>query len=83
MGNFYLASESPRGENCHILAVDVLPILGESRSSQAGEVMLGGGVLPKVQRVVEDRQFDWAWGTLEYINIRAKTVTHRAQGGHR
>ncbi len=22
MGNFYLASESPRGENCHILAVD-------------------------------------------------------------
>lgn len=24
MGNFYLASELPRGENCHILAVDVL-----------------------------------------------------------
>lgn len=23
MDNFYLASESPRGENCHILAVDV------------------------------------------------------------
>lgn len=25
MSNFYLASELPRGENCHILAVDVLP----------------------------------------------------------
>lgn len=71
MGNFYLASELPRGENCHILAVNVLPFWGNP--SQAKQEGWWGGS-PK--RVVEDRQSDWAWGT-EYINIRAKTVTHR------
>lgn len=56
IGHFYLASELPRGENCHILAVDVLQFWGESQSSQAERVMQrvgdGGGVLPKVLRVV-------------------------------
>lgn len=28
MGKFYLASELPRGENCHILGVDVLQFWG-------------------------------------------------------
>lgn len=34
------------------------------------------GFLPKVLRVVEDRQSDWAWGTVEFTNIRADTLTH-------
>lgn len=37
MSNFYLASELPRGENCHILAVDVLPFWGNpSQAKQEG-----------------------------------------------
>lgn len=52
MGHFYLASELPRGENCHIRAVDVLQFWGNPSQAEQEEV------LPKVQRVVEDRQSD-------------------------
>lgn len=37
MGNFYLASESPRGENCHILAIDVLPFWGNPSQAKQAE----------------------------------------------
>ena len=82
MGNFYLASELPRGENCHILAVDILPFWGESRWSRAGGGGGGraAGVLPKVLRVAEDGQSDWVGGTVAYVDIRAETVAH---WGHR
>ena len=46
MDNFYLASESPRGENCHILAVDVFRRFGGTpvKPSRGGDA----GILPKV-----------------------------------
>lgn len=73
MSNFYLASELPRGENCHILAVDVLPFFFfgwiSVTSGRCGDVE----VLPKVLRVVEDRQSDWAWGTVHQ---------HQSRDGH-
>lgn len=58
MGNFYLASELPRGENCHILAVGVFCRFGGIPVEQSGSVGGYVGVLPKVLRVVEDRQSD-------------------------
>lgn len=38
MGNFYLASELPRGENCHILAVGVFCRFGGIPVEQSGSV---------------------------------------------
>lgn len=67
MDRLYLASELPWGENCHVLAIDVLQ-LWEGRGVGWGL----GGVSTQKCRVVEDRQCDWAWGTVEYMNIRGK-----------
>lgn len=74
MGNFYLARESPRGENCHILTVDVLPSLlgAESHTNQAGGVW-GGGISPESAKS--------CWGQTVWLSLRYSRV-HQHQSRH-
>lgn len=72
MGNFYLASELPRGENCHILTVDVLPFWGNpSQAKQTGRC----GDSPKSAKS--------CWGQTVWLSLRYSRVhQHQSKDSH-